>query len=307
MSKKIVFMGTPEFSTQTLKTLSESKYQIEYVYTQPPQKSARGQRLHKSPVHILSEKLQLKVRNPITLNEDSEYDFFNKIKPYLVIVVAYGKIIPKRYLHLPEKGFINIHASLLPKWRGAAPIQRAIMNKDDETGISIMQIEEGLDTGPFMKQIKIKIDQQTTTDLLSKKLSKLGSDNILKCIKQIDEKKAKFIKQDKTKATYAYKINKDESKINWNDSSSSILSKINALNPAPGAWFMYKEVRYKIWKAVISSLKGSPGEIIDSLATIACNQKSIKILEIQREGKNKLSINDFLVGNKFLKGDKITL
>jgi len=306
MSKKIVFMGTPEFSVQTLKILSESQHDIVCVYSQSPKKSLRGLKVNLSPVQLEAKKLNLNVRTPKDLNTEEEYKYFKSLNPYLVIVVAYGKIIPKKYLDLSQKGFLNIHASLLPKWRGAAPIQRSIMNNDKETGISIMKIEEKLDAGPFMTQLKIKILEQTTAGILSDRLSKLGAEQILKCISLIIEDKAKFVNQEHGKATYAKKIEKSEAKINWKDSAKNILSKINSLNPSPGAWFAIKGIRYKIRKASISNLNGPIGEIINEDFIIGCKTNSIKVLEIQKEGRKILSINDFLIGNKFEKGEKIS-
>ena len=305
MQKKIVFMGTPEFSVQTLEVLFKSNYKVECVYTQPPKKSFRGQKVKASPIEIIAKKFNLNIRNPIKL-DNKDYKYLKSIKPFIVIVVAYGQIIPKNFLELSEMGFLNIHASLLPKWRGAAPIQRSIMNQDEETGISFMKIEEGLDEGPYLKQIKIKIDNQTTSKVLSEKLSKIGAENILECLSLIENGEAKFIKQDPSKATYAKKINKKESKINWEDSAKNILSKINGLNPSPGAWFEYGGLRYKVWKAVISDQSGKAGEIIDEKLTIACKEKSLRIIEIQKEGKNKMLTKDFLLGIKISLGDKVS-
>ena len=303
MSKKIIFMGTPEFSVQTLEVLAKSTYQIECVYTQSAKKSARGQKIKKSPIQVTSERLGLNVRCPINFN-DKEYEYLKSIKPYIVVVVAYGKIIPKKFLELSKKGFLNIHASLLPRWRGAAPIQRAIMNQDNTTGISFMKIEEGLDEGPYLKQIKTPIDQQTTSEQLSKKLSELGAENILECIKVIEKGDIKFQKQDSTKATYAKKISKKETKINWQESARNILSKINSFNPSPVAWFNYNGLRHKVWKAKISELKGNAGEVIDENLTIACGEKSLRITEIQKEGKNRMLAKDFILGDKIKKGDR---
>jgi len=306
MKKNIVFMGTPEFSVETLRVLKKSQFDLKCVYTQPPKKSSRGQKINPSPVQTVSEKLGIKVRSPNTLNNNEEYEYLKSLKPYIVIVVAYGKIIPKFFLNLPEKGFLNIHASLLPKWRGAAPIQRSIMNQDETTGISFMKIEEGLDEGPFMKQIKVKIDNTTTSEILSKKLSNLGAENILNCIKLIEKGEAKFTKQINEKAIYAKKISKLEAKIDWDQSAEIIVSKINALNPTPGAWFELNGSRHKIWKSEISMLSGDPGKILDESLVIGCGKKSIKILEIQKEGKKKLSIKNFLIGSKFTKNSKIS-
>ena len=304
MGKKIVFMGTPKFAVPTLEVLARSNYEIECVYTQSPKKSLRGQKVNQTPVHLASSKLKLKVRTT-SLDSEEEYSYFKSLKPFIVIVVAFGQIIPKKYLNLSEMGFINVHASLLPKWRGAAPIQRSIINQDKETGISIMKIEEDLDAGPYMKQVKVEIDDETTTKSLSKKLSELAAENIIDCIKLIEKGKDKFVNQDHSKATYAKKIKKSESKIIWKQKAKEVLSKINGLNPFPGAWFNYNGSRYKIWKAEISTLKGEPGTVLDETLTVACEDNSIKVLEIQKEGKNKLPINNFIAGTKIPKGTKI--
>jgi len=301
MTKKIVFMGTPQFSVQTLEVLTKSKYKIECVYTQPPKKSSRGQKINPSAIQLTAEKLGLNIRTPDNLDNDVEYKYLKSVDAYLIIVVAYGKIIPKNFLNLPKKGFINIHASLLPKWRGAAPIQRSIINQDHESGISIMKINEKLDAGPFMKQVKVKIDNQTTSKSLSDKLSKLGAENIIEAINLIEQNKANFLEQNHVEATYAKKIKKEESKIDWTQAAKIIISKINGLNPNPGAWFEFESSRYKVWKAEVHDSTGKPGEIIDEKLIIACQDKSIKILEIQKEGKKKLLIKDFLSGKEILK------
>lgn len=299
-------MGTPTFSVKVLETLVNSKYNIQCVYTQPPKKSLRGQKINTSAVQKTAEKFNLEIRAPKILNNKDEYEYFKSLKPYLVVVVAYGKIIPKHYLNLAEKGFLNIHASLLPKWRGAAPIQRSIMNNDKETGVSFMKIEEGLDTGPYMKQLKLIIDSQSSTKKITEELSELGAKNILECIKMIENDRAQFIEQDHGKATYAKKVKKTESKISWSEKAEKILSKINSFNPTPGAWFEYNGSRYKIWKAEVMELNGIPGTILDEKLIIACKENSIKILEIQKEGKNRLKTKDFLIGTKILKGTKLT-
>tara|TARA_B110001452_G_scaffold266270_1_gene272704 strand:+ start:2503 stop:3423 length:921 start_codon:yes stop_codon:yes gene_type:complete len=305
MSKKIVFMGTPEFAVPTLETLASSDYEVVCVYTQRPKKSSRGLKLNPSAVQIAAEKLNLTVKCPTNLNDEKEYNFFKALNPFITIVVAYGKIIPKKYFNLSKKGFINIHASLLPKWRGAAPIQRSIINHDKESGISVMKIIEGLDNGPYMRQVKVNIDGQTTSGVLSKKLSFLGASNVLDCLNLIKSNSAKFIDQDDQKATYAKKIDKLESKIQWDKNAKDILSKINGLNPSPGAWLKYEGQRFKVWKAKISENKGNPGEILEDNFVVACKDKSIEILEIQKEGKGILPIKNFLTGNKIYKGKNI--
>ena len=305
MPYKIIFMGTPQFSVPVLETLAKSSYQIVCVYTQPPKKSNRGQKLNPSPIQNSAENLKLIVRNPNILNTDEEFKFFKEINPDIVIVVAYGQLIPKKFLDIPIKGFINIHASLLPKWRGAAPIQRAIMNLDKQTGISIMKIKEELDSGPFMKKIEIDINASDTSGSVSEKLSKISSEYIVEALDDIFNEKNKFIEQDHNNSTYAKKIKKNEAKINWAENAQNIIGKINGLNPDPGAWFEYKNTRYKIWKASLFDKTGAAGSILDNNFIIGCKDKSIKITEIQREGKNKLLLENFLLGINFKIGDII--
>ena len=302
MLKKIVFMGTPYFSVPILKSLYQNGYPIVTIYTQPSQKSMRGQKINKSPIQKMAENLCIECKTPDSLKENNEeYNFLKLLNPDLVIVVAYGQLIPKNYLSLSKHGFINIHASLLPKWRGAAPIQRSIMNLDKETGVSIMKIVEKLDAGPVMKQEKINITSEMNAEDLSNKLSDLSSKLILECIDEIEGGKAKFIDQDEQKATYAKKINKKEGKINWDNSAENILAQINSLLPNPGAWFSFMGERYKILKASISKAEGEKGKVIDNNLTIACKSKSIKVNEIQRQGKNKQSTSEFLLGSKIKK------
>ena len=304
-NKKVVFMGKPEFSVPILEAIAKSSYKISCVYTQMPKKSNRGLKVNISPIQKCAEKLKLIVKNPKNLNSDDEFEFIKKLNPDIVLVVAYGQLISKKFLNLSKEGFINIHASLLPKWRGAAPIQRSIMNSDVESGISIMKIDEGLDTGPVIKKVKIKIEESFTSEELSKKLSHISSELIVKILDEIFNKKLKFVKQNHQHATYAKKIRKEEAQIIWNESAKKILAKINGLNPNPGAWFVYKNTRYKIWKAKISKQTGPIGTIIDNKFTIGCGDKSLEVVEIQKEGKNKLQLKNFLMGLNFKKGDEL--
>ena len=307
MPKKIVFMGTPMFAVPILKSLYQNGYPISNVYTQPPQKSQRGQRINKSPVQGIAETLNLEFRTPKTLKENTEeYDYFKEIGADLVIVVAYGQIIPKEFLSLPKKGFINIHASILPNWRGAAPIQRSIMNLDTETGVSIMKIAEKLDTGPVCNTYKINLENNLNALEIGEKLSSLAADKILENIDDILDDKAKFVEQDLSKATYASNIQKSEGKIDWSDAAQKIIGKINGLYPSPGAFFGHNGEWYKILKAEIGNGFGNPGEVISNYLEIACGKNlSIKISEIQRQGKKPQNIGEFMLGSQIKKGIKI--
>ena len=308
MGKKIIFMGTPLFAVPILKSLYQNGFPISVVYTQPPQKSHRGQKINKSPIQGLSETLNIDFRSPQSLKDNKEeYEFLKNLNADLAIVVAFGQIIPKEYLSLTKNGFINIHASILPKWRGAAPIQRSIMNLDTETGISIMKINEELDSGPISNIYKIKLDQNLNAQEVTEKLSLLAANKILDNVDDIFDGNSNFIDQDHSKATYAKKILKSEGKINWNDDAIKIIGKINGLYPSPGAFFNFNGERYKILKAEIGNGIGKSGEVISNNLEIACiNKKSIKVLEIQREGKKMQKIGEFMLGSQIRKGSLIS-
>ena len=299
-------MGTPMFAVPILKSLYQNGYNISCVYTQPPQKSKRGQKINKSPIQGISETLNLEYRTPPILNNEEEYNFLNSLDADLAIVVAYGQIIPKKFLSLTKTGFINIHASLLPKWRGAAPIQRSIMNLDQETGISIMRIAEKLDTGPVCNNYKIQLNENLNALEISEKLSNLAAEKILDNVDDILEDKANFVEQDHLNATYASKIQKTEGQINWDENAEKIIGKINGLYPSPGAFFIFNGERYKILKAQIGRAQGNPGSVLSDNLEIACgNNQSIIVKEIQRQGKRPQNIVEFIQGSQIKKGSKI--
>ena len=300
-------MGTPMFAVPILKSLYQNGYPISDVYTQPPQKSQRGQRINKSPIQGIAETLNLEFRTPKFLkNNNEEFEYFKSINADLAVVVAYGQIIPKEFLNLTKKGFINIHASILPSWRGAAPIQRSIMNLDKETGITIMKIAEELDTGPICNTYKINLENNLNAQDISEQLSLLAAEKILDNIDNILDDKAKFIEQNHAQATYASKIQKLEGKINWDENALNIIGKINGLYPVPGAFFIFKGERYKILKADIGNGIGNPGEVVSDYLEVACgNRQSIKIKEIQRQGKKPQNIGEFMLGSQIKKGSLI--
>ena len=304
MSLKIIFMGTPEFSIPTLRSLNLS-HEILCVYTQPPNKRSRGQKIFKSPIHREAEKLKIPVKFPKNLNNEFDYKFIKDSNIKLVIVVAYGQIIPKKFLNIKNLVFLNVHASLLPRWRGAAPIQRSIMEMDKETGISIMKIEPKLDTGPYILQKSINIKTEDNFLTLSKKLSEIGSKLILDAVSLFEKGDVKFIFQNEKFATYAKKIKKNESKINWNIKAKNLIANINALNPNPGCWFNLKGSRIKIIKAVEVEAKAEPGIVLDNKFTISCSENAIQILELKKEGKKLIKASEFLKGNNLKIGLKL--
>ncbi len=248
MPLKIIFMGTPEFSVPTLKALIDQNYEVLMIYTQPPKKSKRGQKVNISPIQSFSEKKNIPFRSPETLN-NNEYEFIKNLSADLGVVVAYGKLIPINILEATKLGFLNIHASLLPKWRGAAPIQRSIMNGDKKTGISIMKIQEKLDSGPIMASHELELNSNSTYGEVEKKLSDVGANLLIECLQTIEKGNSKFVEQLHSEATYAKKINKKEAKIDWNSNADKIVAHIHGLNPNPGAWFEFQKERIKVWKA----------------------------------------------------------
>ena len=306
MSQKLVFMGTSNFAVPILKSLYQNVYPISAVYTQPPKKSKRGQKLNKSPINLFSENISLDVRTPQSLkNNNEEESYLTELKPDIIIVVSYGQIIPKNLLTIPKYGFLNVHASLLPKWRGAAPIQRSIMNLDRETGISIMRINENLDEGPVCNQYSLNISEKINSEELSEKLSVIASEKILDILDNIYDDNIEFKDQDHSKATYAKKIQKTEGKIDWSENAEKIVGKINGLYPYPGAFFSFNGERYKILKAEKSNTNGKAGNIVSENFEVCCGEGSIKVLSIQREGKRVQQINEFLLGTQIKKGTNI--
>ena len=306
MQKKIAFMGTPIFFFLILKNIYQNGYEVSVVYTQPPRKSNRGQKFEKSPIHSFAETISYNVRTPDKLNNNnSEYEYFKSLNLDLVIIVAYGIIIPKDFLSLSKQGFINLHASLLPKWRGAAPIQRSIMSQDKETGISVMKINEKLDEGDISHIFKINIEENENAQTLSDRLSALASDKISEVSDSIIGKEVNFKQQDHSQATYAKKIKKTEGLIDWNDRAENIIGKINGLYPFPGGYFVFKGKRYKILKAQLSFNKDKAGKVLSNDLEISCGENSIKILEIQREGKKPQKINEFSLGSQIQKGTNL--
>ena len=302
MSFKIVFMGTPEFSLPTLEALIENKFNVVSVYTQPPTKSKRGQKINVSPIEEFSKKNKINFKNPINLNSDEELKIFKDLSPDIVVVVAYGQIISKNFLNIAKFGFINIHASLLPKWRGAAPIQRAIMNGDKKIGVSIMKIEEKLDSGPVLASKEIELGQNATHGEIEKTLSVMGANLLVENLKRLERGNSKFIGQVHSEATYAKKIDKGETKINWSLDATKVLAHIHGLSPTPGAWFEYENERFKVLRAKISTVNGKPSYVLDDNLTVACKSNSIQILELQRQGKNKQTAKEFLLGKKINSG-----
>tara|TARA_A100001011_G_scaffold397436_1_gene498414 strand:+ start:38995 stop:39885 length:891 start_codon:yes stop_codon:yes gene_type:complete len=294
---KIAFMGTPTFAIPALKKIDQT-FKIDTIYTQPPRKSKRGMKELISPVNEISNQLKLDVRTPYNLIDD--LDFFKSKSFNLAVVAAYGQIIPE--IFLKECLFINIHASMLPRWRGAAPIQRSLMNKDKSTGISIMKIEKELDSGPVLLTQGLPLTIYSKHGDIENKLSKIGSELVVKAIKKINDNNYKFVEQNHNLKTYAKKISKEDEEIIWNLEAETIIAKIHALSPNPGSYFYYNHDKLKIFECKLTEKKSDkPGcvHIKNERLFIACKDKYVEVLEIQKSGKNRQKAKEFLKGYKF--------
>jgi methionyl-tRNA formyltransferase len=298
MKKKyrLVFFGSPDFALPPLKTLYLGGYEIVGVYTQEPKKKSRGMKELKTPVHIWAESQLLPVYAPSKLDSQSLEEFIS-LKPDVAILFAYGKIIPLEWLNTPVFGFINIHASLLPRWRGAAPVQRAIESNDKSSGITIMKMNEGLDEGPIIASQEIALNSETNGQTLIEQISHDSCSLLYKNLEKYLKGMLSPTEQDHDKSTYASKINKNESRLNWNVNAENLEQKIRAFYPYPATWFLHQGKRYKVLKAKVSSMQGTPGKILQSPLIIGCQKNSLEILEIQAEGKKAQSIDQFLLGN----------
>ncbi len=302
---RLIFMGTPEFSVPALDRLINDGHEIAAVYTQPPRPSGRGKKDRPSPVHASAVSAGLEVRHPQSLKTDEVQQNFEDLQAEAVVVAAYGLLLPQTVLDMPQYGCLNIHASLLPRWRGAAPIHRAIIAGDKQTGISIMQMEAGLDTGPVLSQRALQIGLNDTTGTLHDVLSRLGADLIAEALAHIDILSATT--QPNTGICYAAKIDKAEARIDWSEPAKVIDRKIRGLSPFPGAWSDLNEERIKFICSAVSRHEGTigvAGEIVGDGLEIACGHGSIKITQIQRVGRSVQCIEDCLRGFPIEKGER---
>lgn len=290
---RIIFMGTPEFAVPTLVALHEAGHTIVAAYTQPPRRAGRGKKVQPSPVQIAAEARDIEVRSPTSLKTPEEQEAFAALKPDIAIVAAYGMILPQAVLDIPEHGCLNVHASILPRWRGAAPIHRAIMAGDPGTGVTIMQMEAGLDTGPMLAAVRTPINDKTTGEL-TEELAELGAQLMVGTVRNLGFHHP--VAQDDSEATHAPKIDKAEARIDWSQPAETIERKIRGLAPFPGAWFELDGERIKVLKAEIVAGAGVAATTLDQALTIACGTGAIRPITIQRAGKPKMSANDFLRG-----------
>ena len=294
-------MGTAPFSIPTLHKIITGGYELKGVYTSPSKKANRGMKISKSPVALYAEENNLELYSPKELRSPEEIKFIRDMNLDFIVVIAYGLILPQEILNLPKFGCYNLHASILPRWRGAAPIQRSMIEGDEMTGVTIMKMNKGLDTGDIVLQDKLKINIAESYTELETRLSLMGADLFEKFFKDSLFKNITQ-KQDDTLSCYAEKISKQETKIFWKEDALKIVRRINAYNPNPGAWFMWKNKRVKILKAIEVDIDAEPGKVVDDDLNIGCGNKSIRPIILKVEGKQSCSIDEFLLGNKISVG-----
>jgi methionyl-tRNA formyltransferase len=298
---RIIFMGTPDFAVPTLAALLAAGHDVAAVYTQPPRAAGRGMATRKSQVHVFAETAGLPVLTPERLKGASEQDRFRALGADAAVVVAYGLILPRALLDATRNGAFNLHASLLPRWRGAAPIQRAVMAGDVETGVAVMRMEEGLDTGPVCLAEQVSIGACETAGELHDRLASLGAGLMVRALAELAEGSLHCHAQSADGVTYAKKIEPFEARIDWSQPAREVHNRIRGLSPHPGAWFEVerngKRERIKVLRATLAEASGAPGTLLDDRFTVACGTRSIRLLEVQRAGKQPMSAEEFLRGS----------
>ncbi|RKQ69997.1 methionyl-tRNA formyltransferase [Oceanibaculum indicum] len=295
-------MGTPDFSVPALKALIDAGHEIAAVYSQPPRPAGRGHKLTPSPVHAYAESQGIDVRTPKSLRNAEAQAAFAALNLDCAVVVAYGLILPKPILEAPRLGCVNIHASLLPRWRGAAPIQRAVQAGDAESGVTIMQMDEGLDTGPMLLSEAVPITPETTGQSLHDDLSALGGRMIVAALEALDSGTLKPIAQPEAGVTYAAKLAKEEALLDWTKPAADLERQIRAFDPWPGSFFLHQGERLKVLKAEMAAGSGTPGTVLDDALTVACGTGALRLLRVQRPGKAAMEADALLRGYPLPKG-----
>jgi len=304
---RLAFMGTPDFAVPALAALAEAGHEIAAVYSQPPRRAGRGHKLRASPVQSFAESRGWPVVTPASLKGADEIARFAGLGLDAAVVVAYGLLLPAGILAAPRLGCLNIHASLLPRWRGAAPIQRAILAGDPESGVTIMQVDAGLDTGPVVLQRKLAIDDATTGQSLHDALSTLGAAAIVEALDLLAATPDLPLTPQADKGvTYAEKLSKAEGELDWRRPCADLERLVRAFTPWPGAWFQYDDLSIKVLRAEATAGAGVPGELLDEHLTVACGAGALRLLAVQRPGKRPMSADDFLRGFSLGRGDRLS-
>jgi methionyl-tRNA formyltransferase len=306
MPLRLVFMGTPDFAVPTLIELAGAGHEIAAVYTRAPKPAGRGMELQETPVARQASRLGLPVLTPKTLKTEDAQDAFRAHGADAAVVVAYGLILPKAVLDVPPLGCFNLHASLLPRWRGAAPINRAVMAGDAESGVTLMKMDEGLDTGDVAMMERVPISSDMTAGELHDRLAVIGADLMLRGIGALERGGLQFVRQPDEGVTYASKIGKDETRIDWSRPWSGVLNHVRGLSPFPGAWCEMQGARVKILRATKGEGGGAPGAILDDRLTVACGNGAIRILDLQRAGRQPMKAEEFLRGTAVAQGARIS-
>lgn len=307
---RIIFAGTPDFAAESLKALLQTEHTVCAVYTQPDRPAGRGRKLTPSPVKQVALEQDIPVEQPLNFKSEDSLATLGNYQADLMIVVAYGLLLPQAVLDTPRLGCINVHASLLPRWRGAAPIQRAILAGDTETGVGIMKMEAGLDTGPVLLEKRCPIHNNDTAQVLHDRLATLGAEALVSSLAQIEDRLARAQPQDETRKTYAHKLEKQEAQIDWQHSAEHILRQVNAFNPWPVAQTQWRGDTMRIWEAQLadSSQNGQPGEVLSvnkQGIDIACGDGVLRITQLQVPGKRAMAVRDFLNANQLTVGEQL--
>jgi methionyl-tRNA formyltransferase len=296
MPLRLVFMGTPDFAVPTLAEIVGAGHEVAAVYTRAPKPAGRGMEARRSPVHAFAEQVGIPVETPATLKTPDAVERLQAHAPEVVVVVAYGMILPRAILDVPPLGCLNLHGSLLPRWRGAAPIQRAVMAGDAETGVMVMRMEEGLDTGPVAMAERIAIPPEATSVDLHDRLARLGADLMHRALGALERGGLSFKAQPAEGVTYAAKIGKAEARIDWARPARAVHDHVRGLSPFPGAFFEHGGERVKVLRSRVAPGAGAPGAVLDDALTIACGEGAVRLLEVQRAGKQPMAAEAFLRG-----------